>query len=106
MFDRAQRRADRALTPPQVGPWNRRRLIAVFAAAVTGCALVLLGLGLAVYYTLESGAWWFDDRYLGGRGQQWHRQQDGRQTTWALAHVRRECTMGGFESGTLGRIPK
>jgi hypothetical protein len=53
MFDRAQRRADRALTPPQVGPWNRRRLIAVFAAAVTGCALVLLGLGLAVYYTLQ-----------------------------------------------------
>jgi hypothetical protein len=24
------------------------------------------------------------------------------QTTWALAHVRPQCTMGGFESGTLG----
>ena len=54
MFGRAQRRAGRAPTPTQVTPWNRGRLIAVFAAAVTGCALVLLGLGLAVYYTLQT----------------------------------------------------
>ena len=54
MFGRAQRRAGRALTPTRVEPWNRGRLIVVFAAAVAGCALVVLGLGLAVYYTLQS----------------------------------------------------
>ena len=53
MFGRAKRRVGRALTPVQVTPWDRGRLIAVFAAAATGCALVLLGLGLAVYYTLQ-----------------------------------------------------
>jgi hypothetical protein len=53
MFGRAQRRAGRAPTPTQFEPWNRGRLLAVFAAAVTASVLMLLGLGLAVYYTLQ-----------------------------------------------------
>jgi hypothetical protein len=124
-------------------------------------ALALYVAFLAVYYTLESGAWWFDDRYLApavllsvpllaaaaekrlnGRAQRaapavlaaavlvanapllavlvaaprtppaWATPLGNLgthpnvnydpQTTWALAHVRPQCTMGGYESGTLG----
>jgi hypothetical protein len=124
-------------------------------------ALALYVAFLAVYYTLESGAWWFDDRYLAPVGllsvpllaAAAETRLNGRaaraapaalaaavlvanapllavllaaprtppawatplgnlgthpnvnydpQTTWALAHVRPQCTMGGFESGTLG----
>jgi hypothetical protein len=131
------------------------------AAGPGTLALALYVAFLAVYYTLESGAWWFDDRYLapavllsvpllaaaaekrlGGRAPRaapvllaaavlvanvpllavlvaaprtppaWATPLGNLgthpnvnydpQTTWALAHVRPRCTMGGFESGTLG----
>jgi hypothetical protein len=53
MFGRAQRRVGRALTQTQVTSWDRSRLLAVFAAAVTASVLVVLGLGLAIHYTLQ-----------------------------------------------------
>jgi hypothetical protein len=133
------------------------------AARPAGPGTVALGLYvlfLAYWYTVRSGAWWFDDRYLApfvlmtvpllacaaerglhGRAARaapvvlasavlvanvpllgvmvaaprtppdWatplgnlgtHPNYNYDQTTWALAHVRPGCRMGGFESGTLG----
>jgi hypothetical protein len=68
MFGRAQRRASRALTRTQIEPWHRRRLVAAFAVAATGCALVLLGLGLAVYYTLQPARHSASSRQLSAGG--------------------------------------
>jgi hypothetical protein len=49
----ARRRIARVLTPVDTRPWDRGRLIAIVAGAIVVCLLAVLGLGLAVYYTLR-----------------------------------------------------
>jgi hypothetical protein len=55
MFGRAQRRMSRTLTPTAAKPWDRGKLVAVLAAALAACLLAVLGIGLAIYYTLRPG---------------------------------------------------
>jgi hypothetical protein len=55
MFGRVRRRVSRALTPAEAKPWERPKLVAVLAAALAACLLAVVGIGLAVYYTLNPG---------------------------------------------------
>lgn len=55
MFGRVRRRVRRALTPTEAKPWERGKLVAVLGVALAACLLAVLGLGLAVYYTLNPG---------------------------------------------------
>ena len=55
MFGRVRRRARRALTPAEAKPWERGKLIAILGLALAACLLAVLGIGLAVYYTVNPG---------------------------------------------------
>lgn len=55
MFGRVRRRVSRALTPTEAKPWERGKLVAILGMALASCLLAVLGLGLAVYYTLNPG---------------------------------------------------
>jgi hypothetical protein len=55
MFGRAQRRVSGALTSTEAKPWDRGKLVAVLAAALACCLLAVLGIGLAIFYTLRPG---------------------------------------------------
>lgn len=55
MFGRVRRRVRRALTPTEAKPWERGKLVAVLGVALAACLLAVFGIGLAVYYTLNSG---------------------------------------------------
>ena len=55
MFGRVRRRASRALTPTEAKPWERGKLVAILGAALAACLLAVLGIGLAIYYTLNPG---------------------------------------------------
>jgi hypothetical protein len=67
----------------------------VLAAAVLVANVPLLGVLIAAPRTPPDWA-----TPLGNLGT--HPDLNYDQTTWALAHVEPSCTMGGFESGTLG----
>jgi hypothetical protein len=67
----------------------------VLATAVLIANVPLLGVLIAAPRTPPDWA-----TPLGNLGT--HPDYNYDQTTWALAHVKPSCTMGGFESGTLG----
>jgi hypothetical protein len=55
MLSQARRRASRALTPTTAKPWDRSKLVTILAVALAAGFLGVVGLGLAIYYTIHPG---------------------------------------------------
>ncbi len=58
MLTRSARRSARVSTRPRasahVTPWERGKLVALFIEVVAACLVLLLGLGLSIYYTVRT----------------------------------------------------